>query len=86
MGFKDWFKKKEKPPAVTLVAEAPAELDEVSRVANHFAKGGEIVDLTNRDRKPNDGMPSDQSMMHPWNEAHTGTRRGLSNLGKGDRR
>lgn len=86
MGIFDFFKKKEKPPAVAVVAEESVPLDEVSRITNHFASGGEIVDLSNKPRKPNDGMPSDQSMMHPWNEAHTGTRSGLNALAKGGKR
>lgn len=86
MGIFDFLKRKEKPPAVVVVGKEPAELDEVSRITNHFASGGEIVDLSNKPRQPNDGFPSDQSMMHPWNEAHTGTRSKLANLAKGDRR
>ena len=80
------WSKKSTPPAVVVVGKEPAELDEVSRITNHFASGGEIVDLSNKPRQPNDGFPSDQSMMHPWNEAHTGTRSKLANLAKGDRR
>ena len=86
------FKKKEvKPPAIVPghMQEAKPKtegLSEIDRVTNYFASGGEIVDLSNKPRLPNDGFPSDQAMMQPWNQAHTGTKKGLASMAKRDRR
>ena len=55
-------------------------LSDVDRVTNYFAKGGEIVDLTNRPRKENDGFAPDHELMTPFNEAHTGTKAGLAGM------
>jgi hypothetical protein len=71
-----------------VVEIKPPEIDtsDESRVASYIASGGEIVDLSNKDRLPNDGFASDGELMQPWNQAHTGTKRGLASLAKGDRR
>jgi len=71
-----------------LVKIEPREFDssDAMRVQHYIEDGGEIVDLSNRDRLPNDGFASDGELMHPWNRAHTGTKDGLSQMGKGGRR
>ena len=71
-----------------VVKVEPPEIDlsDADRVTNYFASGGEIVDLSNKERLPNDGFASDHELMQPWNQAHTGTKRGLASLAKGDRR
>ena len=56
------------------------------RVANYLASGGEIVDLSNKERLPNDGFASDHELMQPFNQAHTGIKQGIAKLAKGDRR
>ena len=57
-------------------------LSDEDRVTNYFASGGEIVDLSNKPRKPNDGFESDQDLMKPWNQAHAGTKAGIAAMGK----
>ena len=63
----------------TLVKVEPPEIDlsDEDRVTNYFASGGEIVDLSNKPRLPNDGFASDQELMKPWNRAHAGTKAGI---------
>jgi hypothetical protein len=57
-------------------------LSDIDRVTNYKASGGEIVDLTNRPRKENDGFAPDNELLHPWNEAHTGMKDGLMRGGR----
>jgi hypothetical protein len=61
-------------------------LSDEDRVAGYVASGQEIVDLSNKPRLPNDGFASDGELMKPWNQAHAGTKKGLSDLMKGGRR
>lgn len=59
---------------------------DAQRVSAYVASGQEIVDLSNKPRIPNDGFASDGELMQPFNRAHTGTKKGLSDLMKGGRR
>lgn len=82
-----WPWKKPKVEGNLVKVEPPeVDLSDADRVTNYFASGGEIVDLSNKERLPNDGFASDGELMQPWNQAHTGTKRGLASLAKGDRR
>lgn len=56
----------------------PSPLSDVDRVTNYFASGGEIVDLSNKPRLPNDGFLSDQEMMEPFRQAHVGMKEGIA--------
>lgn len=80
MAFWPWKKKKEVPPVNT------EGLSDEDRIVNYFASGGEIMDLSNKDRLPNDGLPPDLELLQPYNQAHTGMKEGLANLAKGERR
>jgi len=60
-------------------------IGDTDRVTNYVASGGKIVDLSNKPRKDNDGFLSDHELMTPFNQAHTGTKVGLSRLAKVDR-
>jgi hypothetical protein len=62
-------------------AQEPSISDEI-RVGGYIQRGGEIVDLTNRPRKENDGFAPDSELLHPWNEAHRGMKEGLMRGGK----
>jgi len=66
----------------TAVPTSEPMMDEVSRVANYFASGGEIVDLSNKPRLPNDGFASDSELIQPYNQAHYGTKKGLASMGR----
>jgi hypothetical protein len=55
-------------------------LSDIDRVTNYFAKGGEIVDISNKPRKDHDGFPPDQELLIPFNRAHQGTREGLAGM------
>ena len=86
MGIK-WPWKKAKVEGDLVKVEPPEiELSDIDRVTNYFASGGEIVDLSNKERLPNDGFPPDHELLTANNQAHTGTREGLVGLGKGGRR
>jgi hypothetical protein len=67
----------QRPPDVGLSDE--------DRIVNYVADGGEVVDLSNKPRLPYDGFASDGELMQPFNQAHTGTKAGLSSLMKGKR-
>jgi hypothetical protein len=56
--------------------------NDADRVEHYKASGGEIVDLTNRPRKENDGFAPDGELLHPWNEAHRGMKDGLMRGGR----
>ena len=60
------------------------QLSDDLRVRGYVASGGEIVDLSNKDRIPNDGFPPDSELLQPFNQAHKGTREGLITLGRED--
>ena len=82
-----WPWKKPKVEGNLVKVEPPeVDLSDADRVTNYFASGGEIVDLSNKERLPNDGFVSDHELMTPWNQAHRGTKRGLAAMAKGDRR
>jgi hypothetical protein len=85
MGIIKWWNDKwNKPTEVAqdtpkeTVTEKP--LSDIDRVTNYFAKGGEIVDLSNKPRMEHDGFAPDHELMTPWNEAHTGTKAGLAGM------
>lgn len=80
------WKKPKTEGNVVKVEPSEIDLSDADRVTNYFASGGEIVDLSNKPRLPNDGFASDGELMQPWNQAHTGTKKGLASLAKGDRR
>lgn len=81
-----WPWKKAKVEGDLVKVEPPEiELSDIDRVTNYFASGGEIVDLSNKPRLPNDGFESDQALMTPFNQAHTGTKAGLASFMKGKR-
>ena len=90
MGIINWWndrKKKEEPvetqPKSKAAWELPTEeLSDFDRVTNYFAKGGEIVDISNKDRLPNDGFPPDSELLTANNQAHAGTREGIAELGR----
>lgn len=67
-------------------SEQPSLMSDADRVSSYVASGGEVVDLSNKDRLPNDGFASDHELMTPYNQAHTGTKQGLAAMAKGDRR
>ena len=78
-----WPWKKAKGEGDLVKVEPPEiELSDIDRVTNYFASGGEIVDLSNKERLPNDGFASDGELMHPWNQDHAGTREGIKDLGR----
>jgi len=64
------------------IVQEPTVLSDIDRVTNYFAKGGEIVDLSNKPRLPNDGFAEDREFIHSWNEAHVGTKAGLSGMNR----
>jgi hypothetical protein len=66
--------------------EPKTQMSEVERITNYFAKGGEIVDLTNKPRKENDGFAPDHELLTPFNRANEGTRAGLNALMRGGKR
>jgi hypothetical protein len=86
MGIIQWWNDKWNK-AEEAAQETPKEtvqdkpvLSDVDRVTNYFAKGGEIVDLSNKPRKDHDGFPPDQELLTPFNRAHTGTRDGIAGM------
>jgi hypothetical protein len=60
-------------------AQEPSISDEI-RVGKYIDDGGEIVDLTNRPRKENDGFAPDHELLTPFNRAHEGTKEGLAGI------
>ena len=88
MGIIQWWndrKKKEEPvetqPKSKAAWELPEEkLSDSDRIAKYIADGGELADLSNKDRLPNDGFESDGALMKPWNQAHAGTKAGLASM------
>ena len=86
MGIVKWFNDKWIKPT-EVVQETPQEtvkdkpiLSDIDRVTNYFAKGGEIVDMSNKPRKDGDGFPPDQELLTPFNRAHEGTKAGLAGM------
>jgi hypothetical protein len=86
MGIIKWWNDKWNKPT-EVAQENPKEtvqdkpvLSDVDRVTNYFAKGGEIVDLSNKPRKDGDGFPPDQELLTPFNRAHEGTKAGLAGM------
>ena len=76
-----WPWKKAKVEGNLVKVEPPeVYLSDADRVTNYFASGGEIVDLSNKERLPNDGFVSDHELMTPWNQAHRGTKEGIRSL------
>jgi hypothetical protein len=88
-----WWKKKEEdqislaeklPPDIPIPEGAkPPRVEEqsdIDRVANYLANGGEIVDLSNKPRKDNDGLPLDHELLTPFNRAHTGMKAGIYDM------
>jgi hypothetical protein len=79
-----FWRKQETPPVVEektkeIVQEEPV-LTDIDRVTNYFAKGGEIVDLSNKPRIEGDGFAPDHELLTPFNRAHQGTREGLASI------
>ena len=90
MGIIQWWNDRKAKPAET-VQEAPKAvpenvLSDDVRVKRYVEDGGEIVDLSNKPRLENDGFVSDRDLIQPFNRAHTGTKKGLSDLMKGGKR
>lgn len=95
MGIIKWFNDKWNKPEEPKEKPTPHDdgehvtmspLSDIDRVTNYFASGGEIVDLSNKERLPNDGFASDSDLIQPFNQAHVGTKEGIARLARRDRR
>lgn len=75
--FWPWGSKK-KELTVDPKYPEPSPLSDVDRVTNYFASGGEIVNLENKPRLPNDGFAPDEELIQPFNQAHTGLKEGIA--------
>lgn len=86
MSLRIWPWRKNNKSIVTEAPDPPsverAPLTDVDRITNYFADGGEIMDLSNKPRLPDDGFPPDEDLIQPWNQARVGMKEGISNLMK----
>lgn len=70
----------------TATIQATEGLSDAMRVSRYIEDGGEIVDISNSERLPDDGFGSDQSMMHSWNQARTGMKEGIASMARRNKR
>jgi hypothetical protein len=78
--FSDRWNKPEEAAQEPLTVGTEHIVGDDTRVKNYIDGGGEIVDLSNKPRKDNDGFPPDRELMTPFNEAHVGTKAGLAGV------